>query len=94
MSHELESMFYVTEVPWHGLGIKLDNPPTIKEAIIKAGLDWTVSTHRLYYEHPTLDGYQVTPNCGVIRDTDGATPAGACQARHRCLGESVACAAP
>ena len=33
MAHAVESMFYVKETPWHGLGEKLEEAPTISEAI-------------------------------------------------------------
>ena len=42
MSAYVEAMFSVTEMPWHHLGVILDNPPSISEAIIKAGLNWKV----------------------------------------------------
>jgi phage/plasmid-like protein (TIGR03299 family) len=78
MSHEVETMFYCGDTPWHGLGIALENPPTIHDAIIKAGLDWTVSTHPLYYkmdsvkQNTLLEVTQLaeTPNCAVVRDSD------------------------
>jgi len=42
MSANIDSLAYVGEVPWHGLGHKLDNPMTSKIAIQEAGLDWEV----------------------------------------------------
>src|SRR5262249_26811611 len=39
MAHMIENMLYVGAAPWHRLGIALDNPPTVAEAIRLAGLD-------------------------------------------------------
>lgn len=49
MSHEVETMFSVREVPWHGEGKILDNPPTSEEAIQAAGLDWTVEAREVFW---------------------------------------------
>lgn len=48
MSAEVESLFYVREVPWHGLGVNLNDPPTSKDAIVAAGLDWRVDSRPIY----------------------------------------------
>ena len=48
MSANVETMFYVREVPWHGLGVKLEECPTSKDAIIAAGLDWEVDGRPIY----------------------------------------------
>lgn len=42
MAHEIENMFSVRETPWHRLGTVLSEPPTTREAIVAAGLDWDV----------------------------------------------------
>lgn len=42
MSANIETMFSVREVPWHGLGTIIEEAPDSKEAIKIAGLDWRV----------------------------------------------------
>ena len=50
MSALVETMFYVGKMPWHREGTKLDAPPTSKEAIIQAGLDWRIEMRPLYMD--------------------------------------------
>ena len=58
MAHELldETMFYVGETPWHKLGVKLPNPPTIEEALVHGNLDWEVRKVPTYYSAQTQFG--------------------------------------
>lgn len=51
MPANVESMFSVKEVPWHGLGIILNSAPTPADAIRMAGLDWEVQLKQLF-AHP------------------------------------------
>lgn len=44
----VESMMYVREVPWHGLGVNLEEAPTSKDAIKYAELDWRVESKPIY----------------------------------------------
>ena len=45
---ENDNMFSVGEAPWHKLGVVLDAPPTIEEAIEAAKLNWEVGTKPLF----------------------------------------------
>ena len=68
MSANIETMFYVREKPWHGLGTEVKEAPTSADALIYAGLDWTVEQKNVYAEDGTLIcGYKVN-----IRNTDNA----------------------
>ena len=41
MAHNVETMAYAGEVPWHGLGVPVSNDLTPNQMMKKAGLDWT-----------------------------------------------------
>lgn len=42
MAHQVETMAYAGEVPWHGLGVAVSNDLTPAQMMQKAGLDWEV----------------------------------------------------
>jgi len=64
-------MFSVRKIPWHKLGVILDNPPTIEEAINAAGLGWDVACRRMQYE--AINGsMQDAESRAVVRLDTGA----------------------
>ena len=67
MPANVETMFYTGATPWHGLGEKLEEAPTISEAIDASGLDWEVGTKDLV----TKDGEDV-PARATYRKSDGS----------------------
>ena len=50
MSHNVESMFSVRQVPWHGLGTIIQEAPNSEAALKLAGLDWSVKQVPVLYE--------------------------------------------
>ena len=74
MPANVESMFYVSNeqnqrfVPWHGLGQEVSEAPTSKDAIIMAGLDWTVD------QRPIFDafGKEIPKYKANTRNTDNS----------------------
>lgn len=67
MAHEVETMFYRNDVPWHRLGTRVIEEPSVEEAMIAAQLNWTVETKPLFLE----DGTQA-PSNAVVRTTDNS----------------------
>jgi len=66
---EVERMFSLKEVPWHGNATILESPPTTEEAIRCAGLDWEVVLVKLGGE---LDGVPLTDvgSWATVRKSD------------------------
>ena len=62
----LESMFYVRETPWHGLGTRVMEAPASEEALELAGLNWKVRQEPIYTDNNLLiPGYKAN-----VRDLD------------------------
>ena len=68
MAHQVETMAYAGEVPWHGLGVKVNDDLTVDEMIEAAGLNWTVSKQPTFYR--VGDEEVSTGKFALIRDTD------------------------
>lgn len=69
MAANVESMFYVREKPWHGLGTMVAEAPDSAAALRLAGLDWNVVQKDIM----TVDGSGAIPGFKAnVRDTDGS----------------------
>jgi phage/plasmid-like protein (TIGR03299 family) len=73
MSHEVETMAWAHEVPWHGLGVQVAGDLSPQEMMRAAGLDWTVSLRPLQTEPTEIhkDSVKIPSLCALVRDTDG-----------------------
>ena len=66
MSANVETMMYVREKPWHGLGTMVTEAPTSADALKFAGLDWTVQQEPVYNSRGgIISGYKAN-----VRDSD------------------------
>lgn len=66
MAANVETMFYVRETPWHGLGTRVMTAPDSREALLTAGLDWKVLQEPIYTDTEELiEGYKAN-----VRDSD------------------------
>lgn len=70
--HEMESMMYVGDTPWHGLGVKLDHSPTPDEALVCSGLNWYVNEEPLFLRAKALGQKAQLVECSkaIVRDVD------------------------
>ena len=66
MAANVESMFYTRKAPWHGLGVRVEEAPESKEALIQAGLDWKVEQTDVY----AASGQRIPGYKANIRDID------------------------
>ncbi len=67
MPANVETMFYTREVPWHGLGTRVETAPDSRKALELAGLNWKVVQQPIQ----TVDGPVIPGFKANIRDQDG-----------------------
>jgi phage/plasmid-like protein (TIGR03299 family) len=70
MAHNVETMAYAGETPWHGLGVPVPADLTPAQMQEAAGLDWTVGKSDLFYN---VGDRQVRAGKkqALIRESDG-----------------------
>ena len=68
MAANVETMFYVREKPWHGLGTEVSEAPASLDALVYAGLDWRVEQEKVCTE----DGVPIPGYKANVRSTDHA----------------------
>lgn len=66
MAHQVETMFYTREKPWHGLGICVEDALSSRDALKAAGLNWTVIQKTICTE----DGLKIPGHKANIRAKD------------------------
>ena len=59
MAHNVETMAFAGQVPWHGIGTQVSSELTPMEMLKTAKLDWNVEKKPVYYEK---DGKYVQAN--------------------------------
>src|ERR1700722_8371175 len=68
--HNVETMAWTSERPWHGLGVEVSNDLTAEQLIKAAQLDWTVSTHPIFTQ--IGDQKLGLKEMALVRDTDNS----------------------
>jgi phage/plasmid-like protein (TIGR03299 family) len=67
MAHEVETMAYANETPWHGLGTPVADNLTPAQMLQAAGLDWKVQKKALVVDD--LD-HVLSSHYALVRDSD------------------------
>jgi phage/plasmid-like protein (TIGR03299 family) len=71
MSANVEDMFSVRAVPWHGIGTIVEEAPNSEEALKLGGLDWEVIQEPAFITAPETNAYVPVSGYKVnIRSTD------------------------
>jgi len=81
MSHEVQKMAYVGQVPWHGLGNKMAAGSSIQDWTEAAGFTWEAVKSPVVYSTPSGD--LVMPSRHVLHRSDTGHPLAVCSDRYK-----------
>jgi phage/plasmid-like protein (TIGR03299 family) len=76
--HEVETMMYAREVPWHGIGVKVEQEVTAAAAIKLGGLDWDCEKQPIFLggtnevDGIKVVGHEIVNKHAVVRKSDGS----------------------
>jgi hypothetical protein len=62
--------YYKAEVPWHGLGQPVNNDLTPAQMLKAAGVDWTVSKRKMFFEKKDGSMESSADDFALVRDKD------------------------
>ncbi|CDQ09871.1 hypothetical protein AFERRI_340014 [Acidithiobacillus ferrivorans] len=62
MAHLVESMAFVRETPWHGLGNRLPDKQPLEVWLEAAGMDWEIKTTDVLFRIGTGNNFNVHSN--------------------------------
>ena len=66
MPANVETMFYVREAPWHGLGVRVESALNSEDALVMSGLNWKVIQKPIM----TTSGNLIPGYKANVRDSD------------------------
>ena len=71
MAHEIETAFFAKQPAWHGLGVRVPENVSVKEAMRLAGLDWKVGTMGMQTVNPLTGDLVLADGQAIFRLSDG-----------------------
>jgi len=70
MAHQVESIAYANEVPWHGIGNRVEENSTVEEMQVAAGLNWELERKQLLADLGDGEMLPIEGKSAWVRNTD------------------------
>lgn len=70
MTDAVETMAWTGQVPWHGLGVEVNDKLTPAQILKAAGLDWKVEKRKMFYSGKNGKQIIVPDRFALVRDKD------------------------
>ncbi len=85
MAHLVETMAFVRETPWHGLGNRLPEKQPLEVWLQAAGMDWTIENTEVLFSAGSGSGRRilVNPDARVLYRSDTGAPLSVVSNRYR-----------
>jgi len=83
MSNKKANMAFVGEVPWHGLGQKMDPDATLEDWRTQAGMDWDINESVVEYANRVADDVMSFPEKKVLYRSDTGAPLSVVSERYK-----------